>query len=108
MVPLPLYAVFLIGVTYSALFEALLVRASTPCDRGRPATVLVNALLHVCVHVIGLHTLVTTQACNWGLVLLTDLCQGRKIRCTDSPLINYLKQYICKYFAYFMHAAIYV
>ena len=64
MVPLPLYAVFLIGVTYSALFEALLVRASAPCDRGRPATVLVNALLHLCVHVIGLHTLVTTQACN--------------------------------------------
>ena len=63
VVPLPLYAVFLIGVTYSALFEALLVRASTPCDRGRPATVLVNALLHVCVHVIGLHTLVTTQVC---------------------------------------------
>ena len=60
MVPLPLYAVFLIGVTYSALFETLLTRAM-PCDRRNPATLLVNALLHVCVHVIGLHTLVTTQ-----------------------------------------------
>ncbi len=59
-VPLPLYATLLIGVTYSALFELLLCLA-LPERVDQASTVIVNAALHICVHVIGIHTLITTQ-----------------------------------------------
>jgi adenylate cyclase 9 len=59
-VPLPLYGTLLVGVTYSTLFEVLLCLA-LPERRASEATVAVNVLLHVCIHVIGVHTLITTQ-----------------------------------------------
>ena len=59
-VPLPLYATVAIAVTYSVLFE-LLLHLALPERAADDATLAVNALLHVCLHVIGIHTLITTQ-----------------------------------------------
>ena len=55
-IPLPLYGTVSIAVTYSALLEMLL------CYRlPERSTLAVNVLLHICIHVIGIHALITTQ-----------------------------------------------
>ncbi len=65
-VPLPLYGTLLIGVTYSALFECLLCyrlpeRSLPDLGAKSSSVLLVNVVLHVCIHVVGVHTVITTQ-----------------------------------------------
>eukprot|EP00094_Tigriopus_californicus_P007688 TCALIF_07404-PA protein Name:"Similar to Adcy9 Adenylate cyclase type 9 (Mus musculus)" AED:0.09 eAED:0.09 QI:1748/0.72/0.66/0.91/0.90/0.83/12/0/1384 len=59
-VPLPLYGIVLIGVTYSVLFETFLCY-KLPERTASDATLVVNILLHICIHVIGTHSLITNQ-----------------------------------------------
>ena len=59
-VPLPLYGTIIIGVAYSVFFEMILCR-SLPERMADDATVFVNIVLHVCIHVVGIHTMITTQ-----------------------------------------------
>lgn len=59
-VPLPLYATFLVGVTYSCVFEVILCHA-LPERSMRTRDLVVNVLLHGCIHVVGVHTLMTNQ-----------------------------------------------
>ena len=55
-IPLPLYGTVSIAVIYSTLLESFL------CYRlPERSTLTVNVLLHVCIHVIGIHALITTQ-----------------------------------------------
>ncbi|XP_065336913.1 adenylate cyclase type 9 isoform X2 [Cloeon dipterum] len=56
MVPLRLHACVLIGVGYSLAFEALTVYFIRP----DAATVVSHVILHVCIHIIGIHILVMT------------------------------------------------
>ncbi|XP_014255451.1 adenylate cyclase type 9-like isoform X1 [Cimex lectularius] len=51
VIPLPLYACVIMGVTYSTLFEILGMRYALP----------VTILCHVCVHLIALHILIMTN-----------------------------------------------
>jgi len=60
-VPLPLYATVIVGVVYSTLFEGLLCKSLSDERLDSSTTFAVNVLLHVCVHVVGVHTVVTTQ-----------------------------------------------
>ena len=60
VVPLPLYLTLLIGILYSIVFESLLCYV-LPERTKENATIIVNILLHICAHVVGIHTLVTTQ-----------------------------------------------
>ena len=60
VVPLPLYGTLIIGVIYSLLFEILLCVAIT--DRlMNISNFVINLLLHICIHVIGIHILITIQ-----------------------------------------------
>ena len=59
VVPLPLYGTLIIGVIYSLLFEILLCFAIS--DRLTISNFVINLLLHICIHVIGIHILITIQ-----------------------------------------------
>ena len=59
VVPLPLYGTLIIGVIYSLLFEILLCVAIP--DRLNISNFVINLLLHICIHVIGIHILITIQ-----------------------------------------------
>ena len=59
MVPLPLYGAVLTSVLYSVTLEALTAAAET--EAGVAARLLVRTGLHVCLHMIGLRTLVLAQ-----------------------------------------------
>ena len=59
MVPLPLYGAVITSVLYSATLEALTAAAEK--DAGVAARLLVRTGLHVCLHLIGLRTLVLAQ-----------------------------------------------
>ena len=61
VVPLPLYGTLIIGVIYSLLFEILLCFAIP--DRLNISNFVINLLLHICIHVIGIHILITIQVC---------------------------------------------
>lgn len=61
VVPLPLYAVLAIGLTYTILFETLLCLS---IGNPNPSRIAVDVLLHLCVHVIGVHILITSQVKN--------------------------------------------
>ena len=63
VVPLPLYAVLCIGLTYTILFETFLCLSAGHIDATRIA---VDVLLHLCVHVIGIHILITSQVRKRG------------------------------------------
>ena len=60
VVPLPLYGTLLIGFTYSTLFELLLVLA-VPERIEDSSTMILNILIHLCIHILGIHILITTQ-----------------------------------------------
>ena len=60
VVPLPLYGTLLIGMSFSILFETLLVLA-VPERIDNPSTVAMNVLIHLCIHLLGIHILITTQ-----------------------------------------------
>ena len=62
VVPLPLYGTLIIGVIYSLLFEILLCYSVT--DRLAADQFVINLLLHICIHVIGIHILITIQVRN--------------------------------------------
>ena len=59
-VPLPLHGTFFVGMLYSVLLETFLC-LSMPERTEFAVTIIVNVLLHVCIHVIGIHTMITTQ-----------------------------------------------
>ena len=48
------------GLLYSILFELLLCLA-IPLRVVDAVAVFVNILVHICIHVIGIHILITTQ-----------------------------------------------
>ncbi|XP_059486441.1 adenylate cyclase type 9 isoform X2 [Neocloeon triangulifer] len=56
VVPLRLHACVLIGVIYSVAFEVLTFYFTHP----EPAEVVVRFVLHLCIHIIGIHILVMT------------------------------------------------
>jgi adenylate cyclase 9 len=60
VVPLPLYCTLTIGVIYSILFETLL-SVAVPKRVQMPGNVVINILLHICIHIIGIHILITIQ-----------------------------------------------
>ena len=68
-VPLPLYATVLIGAGYTVFFEALLCMALTRERTGTDVAVAVNVLLHIVLHVIGIHTVITTQV---GIIFYSE------------------------------------
>ena len=59
-VPLPLYGTLIIGAAYTCLFEILLCVAWRSRTQNA-ATVIVNILMHCCLHIVGIHILITTQ-----------------------------------------------
>ncbi|XP_043247656.1 adenylate cyclase type 9-like [Amphibalanus amphitrite] len=59
MVPLPLYGAVVTSVLYSVTLEALTAAAET--EAGVAARLLVRTGLHICLHLIGLRTLVLAQ-----------------------------------------------
>lgn len=60
VVPLPFYGTLLIGFSYSFLFELLLVLA-VPERIEKSSTTILNVLIHLCIHLLGVHILITTQ-----------------------------------------------
>jgi len=58
VIPLPLYATLLVGISYTLLFEAA---ATVKQSSREPTSLLVNLLLHVCLHLVGAHILLMTQ-----------------------------------------------
>lgn len=57
--PLPLYICVIIGVLYSIIFEILNIFLHTSDEFAYPGF-LIRILLHVCVHVIGVHIFLMT------------------------------------------------
>ena len=60
------------GLLYSILFELLLCLA-LPMRVVDAVAVVVNVLVHLCIHVIGIHILITTQ--------VRSLFKGRASNC---------------------------
>ncbi|KAF4520727.1 hypothetical protein B566_EDAN004847 [Ephemera danica] len=56
VIPLQLYLCVTLGVTYSVAFETL----NVICMELQATEIIIRAILHVCVHVIGIHILVMT------------------------------------------------
>ena len=62
VVPLPLYGTLILSVTYSVLFEFLLGLARNHRTQGdEPSTLALNILIHLCIHLLGIHIIITTQ-----------------------------------------------
>ena len=63
VVPLPFYGTVLIGLVYSITFEVLMSMA-VPDRVEKLNHVAINILLHVCIHVIGVHIKITIEVIN--------------------------------------------
>ena len=59
LIPLPLYLCFLIAIIYSLSFELLSAFLTTMTT---PGIIVGRALLHVCIHILGLHLFTQWQA----------------------------------------------
>ncbi|CAB4061909.1 ADCY9 [Lepeophtheirus salmonis] len=59
IIPLPLYVNVLLGIIHSVLYE-ILVNLYAPLPT-QTRLIIVRILLHLCVHAIGCHILITTQ-----------------------------------------------
>ena len=59
VVPLPLYGTLMLCVAYSVLFEFLLCWAVP--ERVALSTLGLNVLIHLCIHLLGIHIIITTQ-----------------------------------------------
>jgi len=61
LIPMPLYVCALAGALYSIVFEVV---ATSVGDMATPSYVVGRALLHVCIHAVGIHIYVMSQVDN--------------------------------------------
>lgn len=59
MIPLPLFAAVIFGVSYSILYEVLTIFLHSPMQY--PEFCVGKLLLHLCIHLIGINSFITSQ-----------------------------------------------
>lgn len=98
VIPLPLYMCIGISSLYSVAVEALSIFVAS-CETNAAAT-LVRALLHLGVHLIGIHIFIMTQVrmrCTFlkvGQLLLVRLVLGQK----DYDQQNFINYYLVSFY----------
>jgi len=58
LIPMPLYVIVLAGTLYSVVFEVV---AGSVGDMATPSYLVGRALLHVCIHAVGIHIYLLSQ-----------------------------------------------